>query len=74
MMYEGLVLYVKEMDEDRYQRLCSVSDFKNPRLSVDRLELHVYDQLAASERDQGYAVYIHGHAEGYRHGRAQRGL
>jgi hypothetical protein len=26
MMYEGLVLYVKEMDEDRYQRLCSVSD------------------------------------------------
>lgn len=24
MMYEGLVLYVKEMDEDRYQRLCSV--------------------------------------------------
>jgi hypothetical protein len=25
MMYEGLVLYVKEMDEDRYQRLCSVS-------------------------------------------------
>lgn len=25
MMYEGLVLYMKEMDEDRYQRLCSVS-------------------------------------------------
>ena len=25
MMYEGLVLYVKEMDEERYQRLCSVS-------------------------------------------------
>jgi hypothetical protein len=25
MTYEGLVLYVKEMDEDRYQRLCSVS-------------------------------------------------
>lgn len=25
MMYEGLVLYIKEMDEDRYQRLCSVS-------------------------------------------------
>ena len=25
MMYEGLVLYVKEMDETRYQRLCSVS-------------------------------------------------
>lgn len=24
MMYEGLVLYIKEMDEDRYQRLCSV--------------------------------------------------
>lgn len=24
MMYEGLVLYVKEMDEERYQRLCSV--------------------------------------------------
>ncbi|ORY34282.1 exocyst complex component Sec3-domain-containing protein [Naematelia encephala] len=23
MMYEGLVLYMKEMDEDRYQRLCS---------------------------------------------------
>ena len=30
MMYEGLVLYVKEMDEDRYQRLCSVSECKNP--------------------------------------------
>ena len=25
MMYEGLVLYVKEMDEVRYQRLCSVT-------------------------------------------------
>lgn len=25
MVYEGLVLYLKEMDEDRYQRLCSVS-------------------------------------------------
>jgi hypothetical protein len=25
MMYEGLILYVKEMDEDRYQQLCSVS-------------------------------------------------
>jgi hypothetical protein len=25
MMYEGLVLYMKEMDEERYQRLCSVS-------------------------------------------------
>jgi hypothetical protein len=24
MMYEGLVLYVKEMDEDRYQRICTV--------------------------------------------------
>lgn len=24
MMYEGLVLYIKEMDEERYQRLCSV--------------------------------------------------
>jgi archaellum component FlaC len=24
MMYEGLVLYIKEMDEVRYQRLCSV--------------------------------------------------
>ena len=24
MMYEGLVLYVKEMEEDRYQKLCSV--------------------------------------------------
>ena len=24
MTYEGLVLYLKEMDEDRYQRLCSV--------------------------------------------------
>lgn len=27
MMYEGLVLYVKEMDEVRYQRLCSVSHY-----------------------------------------------
>lgn len=25
MMYEGLVLFMKEMDEGRYQRLCSVS-------------------------------------------------
>lgn len=25
MTYEGLVLYLKEMDEDKYQRLCSVS-------------------------------------------------
>lgn len=24
MMYEGLVLFMKEMDEGRYQRLCSV--------------------------------------------------
>lgn len=24
MMYEGLVLYIKEMDEERYQKLCSV--------------------------------------------------
>ena len=30
MMYEGLVLYIKEMDEDRYQRLCSVSPFSDP--------------------------------------------
>ena len=27
MTYEGLVLYLKEMDEDRYQRLCSVGLF-----------------------------------------------
>jgi hypothetical protein len=27
MMYEGLVLYLKEMDELRYQKLCSVSCF-----------------------------------------------
>ncbi len=25
MRYQGLVLYLKEMDEDRYQRLCTVS-------------------------------------------------
>jgi hypothetical protein len=28
MMYEGLVLYVKEMDEERYQKLCSVSTLR----------------------------------------------
>jgi hypothetical protein len=35
MMYEGLVLYVKEMDEDRYQRLCSVGQKILARSQID---------------------------------------
>jgi hypothetical protein len=42
MMYEGLVLYMKEMDEDRYQRLCSVScfDYTNKYKSLHDIGLH----------------------------------
>jgi hypothetical protein len=41
MMYEGLVLYMKEMDEDRYQRLCSVSSLDLPNGDeADQAELH----------------------------------
>lgn len=64
MMYEGLVLYVKEMDEDRYQKLCSVSYY----LSIETLqaympELHVYDQLPSQERDQRRLDESHGNIE-----------
>jgi hypothetical protein len=44
MMYEGLVLYMKEMDEDRYQRLCSVSSLGSSNGDeADQAELHGCD-------------------------------
>jgi hypothetical protein len=37
MMYEGLVLYMKEMDEEWYQRLCSVSCLIDPHAVLLKL-------------------------------------
>ena len=60
MQYEGVVLYIKEMDEARYQKLCSVR--RLPEILADHVELPRNHQLAASERGEGsvdelYAVY-----------------
>lgn len=60
MMYEGLVLYMKEMDEDRYQRLCSVSLLNLTSCSeADQAELHGCYQSASPGRDEGAIDGIH---------------
>lgn len=66
MIYTGLVLYIKEMDDARYQKLCSVCLSSPSALIVERSKgwylnlkgLYVKSQSAASVGDErAFDVY-----------------